>query len=152
MENGHKAECVPFAGDSLLIFKPDYEDLEAVVPLSGFKRSFQGHPDGEAPRRKHSEPAVIPLSGGNSVQLGKSMIIKVQRSTGRLQDAMLVYNRTRTLMCYLLERDQPQEYKALSKIVQERGTYGFKAYFTAELLSPDQLAIKATDILATQPW
>lgn len=135
-----------------MVFKPVYGGLNSVMSLSGFKRGIQGQPDGEATRNKRSDPKAKSLGKDDKVQSGKSMLIKVQLPPGGGLGAMLVYNRTRTFMCQLLERNQPQAYKALSKVIQERGTLGLKGYFTAELLSQDQLAIKAADILASQPW
>jgi hypothetical protein len=80
------------------------------------------------------------------------IIIKVQISKIPLNGPMLVYDAKRELTCHLVREDAPAEFDRLAEIIREKGTFGLKAYFPADLKSKDQLVIKIDETLAEQPF
>lgn len=87
----------------------------------------------------------------------KSMVIKVQvpwmgpnqpPGTGNL----MVYNKKRDFVCQIARVDKPAEYDRISRVVRDQGVGGAKAYFSAELVTKNELVVKVSEVLAAQPW
>lgn len=123
----------------------------ATIPMATFNRSAMGIPTDPIPERNSRGPRA-PKSPNS-----KQMVIKVQVpymvptgivSTGDL----FVYNKKRDFVCHIKRADKPAEYDRLSQVVRSEGLGGAKAYFSAELVNKDELVVKVSELLATQPW
>jgi len=61
-------------------------------------------------------------------------IIKVQIITSPIPEApIMTYDAKCELICYFLRGDVPVEYDRLTEISQSKGTFGFKAYWAADV-------------------
>lgn len=126
----HKSMCTPFDHDNVVILKPTYLDTHpGFVPLT---ISFNG-------------PSLVSGGFGSSVHDGKNMIVKIQvplEGSGGL----LVYNEKRTFKCGLNREENPAGYDRIESIIKEKGVYGAKGYFAAELKSKDELVVKVVEL------
>ena len=128
-----------------------------MIPMHQL-RTADGIPDGEEMRREAASASKKGKSkkGKKTTGLypdnmiGKTTIIKVQLPVGGA-GPMMVYNKTRELLCSLLPDGQQREYATLQKEIEQSGWMGLKGYFMAEV-GVDTLKIKVKEILATQPW
>jgi hypothetical protein len=87
----------------------------------------------------------------------KRLIIKVQIPyTGpggpASKSPLLVYTKKRDFVCQIRRVDDISGYDRISQVVRSQGVGGAKAYFAAELKSADELVVKVSEILATQPF
>jgi len=92
----------------------------------------------------------------SNVSYPRPMIVKIQvPGLGDVpldQGDMLVYNKRRDFEVYLRPESGREAYLALRRVIKEQGTMGgLKAYFTAELRSKDELAVKA-EVIAPQDF
>jgi len=90
-------------------------------------------------------PALVPGGFGSSVHDGKNMIIKIQLPLEGTAD-LLVYNEKRTFKCVVDRRSNPAGYDRIESIIKEKGVYGAKGYFAAELKSKDALVVKVGEL------
>lgn len=133
----HKQNCQSFDKDgNLLIVKPGYtfRDCAVVSTISTVPSSF-GVTRGPNPSGKFEA----------NVRDGKNMVLKIQLPLGG--GGMLVYNRKRNFECTLDYNENPIAYKRIKRIIGEKGIFGLKAYFAAELRSKDELAINVAECL-----
>ena len=87
----------------------------------------------------------------------KRLIIKVQTPyTGPggpvSQGPLFLYTKKRDLVCQIRREDDIAGYDRISQLVRSQGVGGAKAYFAAELKSKDELVVKVSEVLATQPF
>ena len=126
----HKSTCTPFDHDNVVILKPSYLDMgPGVEPITV---SFNG-------------PSLLSGGFGSSVHDGKNMIVKIQvplEGSGGL----LVYNERRTFKCVVNRRTNLIGYDRIESIIKEKGVYGAKGYFAAELKSKDELVVKVVEL------
>lgn len=130
--------------------KPDYnEEYEkrgmfgTVVQSDTFTRNLMGIPTEPTPEC-HSRGPVAP-----KFTKSKSMVIKVQVPLDPGFGDLLIYTKKRDFFCQIRRVDKPAEY---GQVVRDQGVGGVKAYFNAELVNRDELVVKVSEILATQPW
>ncbi|KAI0656417.1 ankyrin [Cubamyces menziesii] len=146
----HRQSCVPHTEDSTVTLKPIYDDNLAVTPML----AMLGR---QAPKKNMFHGSKAPqIPPGTS----KHMIVKVQvpfdlerrqPSAAEVGDLM-VYDKKRTFVCRIRKMDNPAGYLRVSQAVRTRGVGGAKAYFSAELTSPDQLIIKVSEVLPEQAF
>jgi hypothetical protein len=121
------------------------------MPLASFLRRTMDIPTEPTPER-HYRAAHVPKSSEP-----KRLIIKVQipytgpggpASTGPL----LVYTKKRDFVCHIRRMDSTAGYDRVSQVIRNQGVGGAKAYFAAELKGADELVVKVSEVLATQPF
>ena len=126
----HKSTCTPFDHDNVVILKPSYLDMHpGLEPLTV---SFNG-------------PSLRSGGFGSSVHDGKNMIVKIQVPLEGSGD-LLVYNEKRTFKCVVSRRSNPTGYGRIESVIREKGVYGAKGYFAAELKSKDELVVKVVEL------
>ena len=74
------------------------------------------------------------------------MVIKIQLPLEG-SGGMLVYNKKRNFECVLGYGGNPAAYTRIKEMISEKGIFGLKAYFAAELRSKDELAINVAECL-----
>ncbi|EIW57994.1 ankyrin [Trametes versicolor FP-101664 SS1] len=128
----HKHICVPFSTES------------TVTPFE------------QRPARNSRSVQVPHIPHGQT----KKMIIKVQvpmdahtlEPSNQNIGNLLVYDKKRSLVCRIRKCDNPEAYMRLSDVVRTQGVMGAKAYFSAEMTSPDVLVVKVSEVLAEQAF
>lgn len=148
---------MPFSAESTVTLTPYYdENLGPLFSLSDTTRMLLGQPFEKRPAR-NSRPVQVPhIPPGQT----KQMIIKVQVPMDVLTHNpshpnvgnLLVYDKKRSLVCRIRKCDNPEGYVRLSDIVRTQGVMGAKAYFSAEMTSPDVLVVKVSEVLAEQAF
>ncbi len=148
---------MPFSAESTVTVTPYYDDtVGPLFSLSDTARTLLGQPFEKRPAR-NSRPVQVPhIVPGQT----KQMIIKVQVPMGALTldpshpnvGNLLVYDKKRSLVCRIRKCDNPEGYMRLSDIVHTQGVMSAKAYFSAEMKSPDALVIKVSEVLAEQAF
>ncbi len=153
----HKLACLPFGTESTVTLIPYYSDeLVSLVSWSDMARERLGQPFEERPARNSRSVHIPRISPGQT----KQMIIKVQVpmdvEAGLPSDKhvgnLLVYDKKRSLVCRIRKCDNPEGYMRLSEAVRTQGVMGAKAYFSAEMKSPDVLVVKVSEVLAEQAF
>ncbi|KAI0636313.1 ankyrin [Trametes polyzona] len=153
----HKRSCVQLGSQSTVTVKPFYSDqFAALVPLADLARKTLGHPVPKQSPRDTRAVQVPHISPGET----KQMIIKVQVPMDVNADApsdqhghdMLVYDKKRTFVCRIRKQDDADAYMQISNAVRTKGVGGAKAYFSAEMHSPDALVVKVSEVLAEQAF
>ena len=145
----HKQSCKRFSGSNTITVKPHYEledtPLTTLIPMQQIARAVSGFPP---PRSE-----AMPRSPHKPMEYPKKKIIKVQIPTiPSSNNAIMVYDVKRELLCFILRDDAPAAYDRLTELVRNKGTFGLKAYLVAELKSKDELVIKVDEVLAEQPF
>jgi hypothetical protein len=89
----------------------------------------------------------------------KTMVIKVQipiDSYTKLQPHsegdILIYTKKKDFACLIRRSDDSKAWDALHQAVKTKGASGLKAYFSATLVSKEELVIKISEALAAQPF
>ncbi|KAH9847810.1 ankyrin [Lenzites betulinus] len=153
----HKRSCAPPGSDSTVTFKPFYSDeLSGLIPLADAARMTFGHPVLKQPTRNTRAVQVPRIAPGET----KKMIIKVQVPMDIVADApsdmhvhdLLVYDKKRSFVCRVRKQDGVDAYMRLSNAVRTKGIMGAKAYFSAEMSSPDAVIVKVSEVLAEQAF
>lgn len=148
----HKRLCTPFMPGNTVLIKPFYEQFGCTVPVSDFSRRLFGYPTHAS---SFSERLTRTSHIPRNLRRGpKVLVVKVQvppQSGGEHPD-LLIYTKRRNFACTVRRRDCVEGYDRISAVVRLDGSGGVKAYFMAELESPEKLVIKFCDILAEQPW
>ncbi|KAF7967440.1 hypothetical protein HWV62_34347 [Athelia sp. TMB] len=124
--------------------------IRTTIPIATFTRQSMGIPTDPTPER-HTRGPRAPKSSEP-----KSMIIKVQvpylgPDTPAGTGDLMVYTKKRDFVCQIKRADKPAEYDRISQVVRSQGVGGAKAYFSAELVKRDELIVKVSEALATQP-
>ena len=65
---------------------------------------------------------------------------------------LLIYNKKKDFMCTVSRNGNANAYDDVIRTVRSKGVGGVKAYFAAELRSPDELVVKISEPLAEQPF
>lgn len=149
----HKHTCVPFSPENTVVVTPYYQDLGPLVSVPDLAREILCQPFEKRPERNSRSAQVPRIPRGQT----KQMIVKVQvpadsRSTDPHAGDLLVYDKKRTFVCRVRKRDCSDAYMRLSEIVRTKGAKGLKAYFSAEMKSPDALTVKVSEVLAEQAF
>ncbi|OJT15072.1 hypothetical protein TRAPUB_8329 [Trametes pubescens] len=153
----HRLACLPFGTESTVTLIPCYSDeLIFLVSWSDMARERLGQPFEERPARNSRSVHIPRISPGQT----KQMIIKVQVpmdvEAGLPSDKrvgnLLVYDKKRSLVCRIRKCDNMEGYMRLSEVVHTQGVMGAKAYFSAEMKSPDVLVVKVSEFLAEQAF
>ena len=169
----HRPSCTPFDGTSgtgstsstTLSLRPFYRHsahdiLRSLGTANSVTRTFSPHDllrdsVGAGPD-KYSKARPGGTKEKSNVSYPRPMIVKIQvPGLGDVpldQGDMLVYNKRRDFEVYLRPESGREAYLALRRVIKEQGTMGgLKAYFTAELRSKDELAVK-TEVIAPQDF
>ncbi|EIW78282.1 hypothetical protein CONPUDRAFT_167323 [Coniophora puteana RWD-64-598 SS2] len=150
----HKPSCNPFSGKNTVTLKltymPKSNYLEAVTVSSAdvTQRLFGGVPDDGS---KLKESVVKSTREASN----KGMVIKIQAPVDTDTGAMLIYNKKRDFQCFLHRESCPAAYDEVLKVIRAHGPgrpRGLKAYFASYLKSKDELVVKASEVLAEQPF
>ncbi|KAI0642910.1 ankyrin [Trametes meyenii] len=152
----HKLTCVGLDGESTVTLTPFYEDIGRVMPTADLARASFGYPVSKQSKRNMRSVHVPVITPGAT----KKMIIKVQvpfsMDTGTPHPLeigdLMVFDRKRTLVCRIRRQDNPDAYLRLSRMVRKNGVNGAKAYFWAEMDSPERLQVKVSEVLAEQAF
>ncbi|KAI0667951.1 hypothetical protein C8Q78DRAFT_1081820 [Trametes maxima] len=154
----HKKGCVPFSTESTVTLKPVYDDgITSLSSSSEIARYFLlGQPMAQQTPRSSRGVAIPRIPKGQT----KTMIIKVQvpfdYKTGAGEegatDDLLVYDKKRSFVCRVRMVDNPDGYQRISEVVRTKGVMGAKAYFPAEMKSPDEFVVKISEVLAEQAF
>ncbi|KAI0373629.1 ankyrin [Pilatotrama ljubarskyi] len=151
----HKRTCKASDANSTITFKPYYSsEFVALISPADFARQMLGNPVQSPPSRNTRAVHVPNIPPGET----KRMIIKVQvpfdmntgapatESTGDL----MVYDKKRSVVCRIRKEDNPEGYTRLVRTVHTKGVAGAKAYFSAEMDSPEKLVVKVSEVLPEQ--
>jgi hypothetical protein len=142
----HKPSCKRFSASNTVTVKPRYVNNPhaGMIPNQDLCRVVSGSCPPQALRLQSlsHEATKYPMK----------IIIKVQIAKIPPGAPMLVYDAKRELICHLAREDAPAEFDRLTEIIRDKGTFGSKAYFPADLKSKDQLVIKIDETLAEQPF
>ncbi|EIW57990.1 ankyrin, partial [Trametes versicolor FP-101664 SS1] len=153
----HKPTCQPFCAGSTITLIPCYSDeITSLASWSDMARERLGQPFDKRPARNSRSVHIPRISPGQT----KQMIIKVQVpmdvEAGLPSDKhvgnLLVYDKKRSLVCRIRKCDNVEGYMRLSETVLTQGVMGAKAYFSAEMTSPDALVVKVFEVLAEQAF
>ncbi|KAI0270592.1 ankyrin [Gloeopeniophorella convolvens] len=144
----HKPTCKPFSSSNTVTVRPRYNGAmhTSMVPMQDVRRTFSGFP-GVSNKPTRSGQTLQEAT----LEYPKKMVIKVQMTPDGIFPA-LVYDSKREMVCQLMRDDAPDAWDRMFRIVRQKGTFGRKAYFAAELKSKDELVIKIDDVLADQPF
>ena len=163
----HKQRCLPFSTNTTVTLKPRH-NLEPFTLLSPAEvvHDYGGnirHPEIarriDAARLKASKPHAGP----------RNMIIKMHTLRALLRGpgvegeglknedlvqrmGLIVYTKKRDFDCRIDRADDPLAYDKLLEVIRANGLDGDTAYFAAELVNPDELVVKISDVLAEQPF
>ncbi|KIM24497.1 hypothetical protein M408DRAFT_232258 [Serendipita vermifera MAFF 305830] len=150
--NGHSRECVPFEDpEATIVFKFTRMPSTTMIPTAALRNQVMGEPLAEGSKAKKGKDKMTTIySSPTPGVLGKTVIVKVQLPL-RGRGFMAVYNKSKEFTCQLDSNGQEEEYSRLEKIIREKGMMGLKGYFMAEI-GEDTIKIKASEILANQPW
>ncbi|KIM24498.1 hypothetical protein M408DRAFT_26968 [Serendipita vermifera MAFF 305830] len=152
--NGHNRGCISFEDpDATIVFKISRMPYTSLLPVATLRNRVLGEPPAEGSKtmkEKRRKATIDPTSASTRVVLGKTVIVKVQLPT-RGTGSMMVYNKSQEFKCQLEANGQREEYSRLEEIIQEKGMVGLKGYFMAEI-GEDTIRIKASEVLANQPW
>ncbi|KAI0667953.1 ankyrin repeat-containing domain protein [Trametes maxima] len=151
----HKIECIPYNASNTVTLKPVYGG-SGILPTADMTRLFFGNPVGKQNirnTRSKQKPEICP---GET----KMMIIKVQvpfdpiggTASTTTSAPLMVYDKKRTFVCQIRKEDNPEGYLRLTRVVHAHGVLGAKAYFSAEMQSPDELVVKVSEVLPEQPF
>lgn len=152
--NGHNRGCISFEDpDATIVFKISRMPYTSLLPVATLRNRVLGEPPAEGSKtkkEKRRKATIDPTSASTRGVLGKTVIVKVQLPT-RGTGSMMVYNKSQEFKCQLEANGQREEYSRLEEIIQEKGMVGLKGYFMAEI-GEDTIRIKASEVLANQPW
>ncbi|KAI9001491.1 ankyrin [Trametes punicea] len=149
----HKQVCIPYDEQAAVTLKPVYEGCLSVMPMTEL---LGQEPVSKLSSRKTRGAQIPDIPVGKA----KKMIVKVQvpfdfekfaPSTAEVGDLM-VYDKKRTFVCRIRKADNPDAYMRVSRAVREKGVGGAKAYFSAEMESPDKLVLRVSEVLSEQAF
>ncbi|KAI0648662.1 ankyrin repeat-containing domain protein [Trametes meyenii] len=146
----HKLECIPYNASTTVTLKPVYGGFSSL-PTADITRLLLGHPVGKQNARNTSAKRKPHIRPGET----KNMVIKVQvpfdlargLASATSSAPLTVYDRKRTFECQIRKEDNPEGYLRLAQAVHAHGVMGAKAYFSAEMQSPDELVVKVSEVL-----
>jgi len=147
----HKKVCHPFSVSNTVTLRPHHTENSMTMPMASFLRHTMDIPTEPTPER-HFRASRAPKSSEP-----KRLIIKVQipytGPGGPISSApFLVYTKKRDFVCQIRRMDNTAGYDRVAQVVRNQGVGGAKAYFAAELKSADELVVKVSEVLATQPF
>ncbi|CDO75103.1 hypothetical protein BN946_scf185010.g28 [Trametes cinnabarina] len=145
---GHKLECISDSAESTVTLKPAYDGITALLPIAHTTRQLLGHPVERQPARNTRGAQVPRIPPGQT----KKMIIKVQVPLSSLMSDLMVYDKKRSFVCQIRKADNPEGYRRVEQVVRTKGVAGAKAYFSAEMKSPDELVVKISEVLPEQAF
>ncbi|EIW57991.1 uncharacterized protein TRAVEDRAFT_29859 [Trametes versicolor FP-101664 SS1] len=146
----HKPVCRSLSGAANTVtIKPFYsQEFDALLPVADLARSALGYPTQEQASRSTRAVQKPNIPAGQT----RKMIIKVQVNRAVPDGDLLVYDKKRTFVCMVRKVDCADGYTQVSHAVRTKGVAGAKAYFSAEMTSPDALVVKVSEVLAEQPF
>lgn len=146
----HKTNCKRISVENTLYFRPRYDNYTSIIPVHETVHKMLGS------RHQDHVQVFHHADGSEQGKINRSMVVKVQvpgdPGLSPMGDAILVYSEGKKFLCKLHRQDGPQTYQQLVDTIEKKGFLGKKAYFTAELLEDERLAIKVGEVLALQPW
>jgi hypothetical protein len=100
--------------------------------------------------RGNQAPTNLPASGKQAVV--KIQIPPVLKNADGSYNDMMVYTQKRDFACMVRRRDCPKEFDRVYDVIRTKTISQLKGYFSAEIKSRDEFAVKVSEILASQPW
>ncbi|OSC98047.1 ankyrin [Trametes coccinea BRFM310] len=152
----HRLICVGGTLSNTVTVIPWYEDIGHAWYPSDLLRVTNGISIKPPPKRTLRTVHIPNIPSGQS----KKFIIKVQVpfdvTNPDAVDAevgdLMVYDKRRDLVCRIRRQDCEEGYLRLSRTVRRRGLNGLKAYFSAEMHSPDELGVNVSKVLPEQDF
>lgn len=150
----HKVKCKTFDSSTSVTLVAFYPDSRFSLPLAALQRGqFAGLPTEPVPlsqMRTNQAPSKIPAGGKRTVV--KIQVPPVLRNEDGSYNNLMVYTQKRDFSCMVRRQDCPKEFDRVYEVIKNKTISGLKGYFSAEIQSRDEFAVKVSEVLASQPW